>query len=182
MAPEKGVNAIYEMAEIIPHVEKRNLELIRGAGPRGTLVMSRISSVSASLNAVPSECEVYLDRRMVPGETEADIRAEMDESSGAKMRPGRWKHSAGGAGPAWISTYRPFHAAWRIDLDHELTRACRAAYQAYFGSAPVEYDFWDFSTNAVASVGLGIPTIGFGPGEHKLAHMGQRELPGERDR
>ncbi|HMU94504.1 MAG TPA: M20/M25/M40 family metallo-hydrolase, partial [Anaerolineales bacterium] len=60
-APEKGVNAIYEMAEIIQRVDKTNLELMKKGTPRGTLVMSRISSVSASLNAVPSECEVYLD-------------------------------------------------------------------------------------------------------------------------
>jgi putative selenium metabolism hydrolase len=65
-APEKGINAIYEMAEIIQRVEKTNVELMKKDGPRGTLVMSRISSTSASLNAVPSECEVYLDRRMVP--------------------------------------------------------------------------------------------------------------------
>ena len=47
-APEKGLNAIYEMAEIIQRVEKTNLELMKRDGPRGTLVMSRISSVSVS--------------------------------------------------------------------------------------------------------------------------------------
>jgi acetylornithine deacetylase/succinyl-diaminopimelate desuccinylase-like protein len=35
----------------------------------------------------------------------------------------------------------------------------------------MDYDFWDFSTNAVTPVSMGIPTIGFGPGEYKLAHM-----------
>src|SRR5829696_8332847 len=78
-APEKGVNAIYEMAEIIQRVERKNAELLKQDAPRGTLVMSKISSVSASLNAVPSECEVYLDRRMIPGETEDNIRKEMDQ-------------------------------------------------------------------------------------------------------
>lgn len=170
-APEKGVNAIYEMAEIIQRVEKRNLELMRGAGPRGTLVMSRISSVSASLNAVPSECEVYLDRRMVPGETEADIRAEMDQIIRGKNAIWEVETLHRRSWTGLEIAYRPSHAAWRIGLDHALTQACITAYQAYFGSAPAEYDFWDFSTNAVASVGLGIPTIGFGPGAHKLAHM-----------
>ncbi len=61
--------------------------------------------------------------------------------------------------------------AWRIDIDHELTKACIAAYQENFGNEPADYDFWDFSTNAVTPVSLGIPTIGFGPGEYKLAHM-----------
>jgi len=39
-----------------------------------------------------------------------------------------------------------------------------------FGSDP-ELDYWDFSTNAVTTTAMGIPTIGFGPGECKLAHM-----------
>jgi putative selenium metabolism hydrolase len=170
-APERGVNAIYEMAEIIQRVEKKNIELMKKDGPRGTLVMSRISSISASLNAVPSECEVYLDRRMVPGETEDDIRNEMEQiiqGKNATWEVGTLRRKS------WTGldiTYQPFHLAWRIDLDHELTKACIAAYRAYFGSEPAEYDFWDFSTNAVASVGMGIPTIGFGPGENKLAHM-----------
>ena len=68
-------------------------------------------------------------------------------------------------------TYQPFHSAWKIDLDHELTQACIAAYRENFDSEPTEFDFWDFSTNAVTPVSMGIPTIGFGPGEYKLAHM-----------
>ncbi len=39
-------------------------------------------------------------------------------------------------------------------LKHELTKACITAYQAYFGSEPVEYDFWDFSTNAVRAIAV----------------------------
>ena len=170
-APEKGVNAIYEMAEIIQRVDKTNRELMKQGDRRGTLVMSRISSVSASLNAVPSECEVYLDRRMAPGETEEDIQQEMDkivQGKNATWEIGTlYKKS-------WTGhdiTYAPFHPAWKIDVNHELSKACIAAYQECFGNAPDKFDFWDFSTNAVTPVRLGIPTIGFGPGEYKLAHM-----------
>ena len=170
-APEKGVNAIYEMAEIIQRVEQRNQQLMKKEAPRGTLVMSRISSISASLNAVPSECEVYLDRRTIPGESEEDIRKEMDrliEGKRATWEVGTLHRKS------WTGmdiTYEPFHEAWKIEIDHELTRACVAAYQDTFGSATSAFDFWDFSTNAVTPVSLGIPTIGFGPGEYKLAHM-----------
>lgn len=170
-APEKGLNAIYEMAEIIQRVEKANAELMKKDKPRGTLVMSRISSVSASLNAVPSECEVYLDRRTVPGETEADVKQEMDgliQGKKATWEVGTlYRKSWTGMG----IKYEPFHSAWKIDLDHELTKACIAAYHENFGHEPTEFDFWDFSTNAVTPVSMGIPTIGFGPGEYKLAHM-----------
>jgi putative selenium metabolism hydrolase len=170
-APEKGVNAIYEMAEIIQRVEKTNAELMKKDGPRRTLVMSRISSTSASLNAVPSECEVYLDRRIVPGETKEAIRQEMDQiiqGKNATWEVGTLHRKS------WTGmeiNYEPFHLAWKIDLDHALTRACIAAYHENFGSDPSEYDFWDFSTNAVTPVSMGIPTVGFGPGEYKLAHM-----------
>ena len=170
-APEKGINAIYEMAEIIQRVEKANAELMKKDKPRGTLVMSKISSTSASLNAVPSECEVYLDRRTVPGETEDAIKKEMDQlvqGKNATWEVGTLQRKS------WTGmdiTYEPFHSAWKIDLNHELTQACLAAYRENFGSEPSEYDFWDFSTNAVTPVSMGIPTIGFGPGEYKLAHM-----------
>ena len=170
-APEKGVNAIYEMAEIIQRVEKVNQKLMEKEKPRGTLVMSRISSLSASLNAVPSECEVYLDRRTVPGETEADIRAEMDE-----IIRGKNAHWEVGTlhRKSWTGLdihYEPFHPAWKIEMDHPLTQACLRAYKDAFGQPSVTFDFWDFSTNAVTPISMGIPTIGFGPGEYKLAHM-----------
>ena len=170
-APEKGINAIYEMAEIIQRVNTTNLELMEKDGFRGTLVMSRISSVSASLNAVPSECEVYLDRRLMPGETEDDIKQEMEQL--IKGKNAIWEvgtlHRKSWTGME--IKYEPLHLAWRIDLSHDLTKACIAAYQENFGNEPTEYDFWDFSTNAVTPVSMGIPTIGFGPGEYKLAHM-----------
>lgn len=178
-APEKGLNAIYEMAEIIQRVEKRNHELMRQPAPTATLVMSRISSISASLNAVPSSCEVYLDRRMVPGETADDIKREMDgliAGKRATWQVGTLQRTS------WTGReirYEPFHLAWRIGAEHALTQACIAAYRAYFGREPGGFDFWDFSTNAVTPVSLGIPTIGFGPGEHKQAHMCNENCPVE---
>jgi putative selenium metabolism hydrolase len=170
-APEKGVNAIYEMAEIIQRVERTNLELMSKGELHGSLVMSKISSVSASLNAVPSECEVYLDRRMIPGETEEDINQEMERL--VKGKSAAWEIGTL-CRKSWTGMevqYKPFHLAWRIDLASKLAKACISAYQDNFGREPTEYGFWDFSTNAVTPVSMGIPTIGFGPGEYKLAHM-----------
>ena len=170
-APEKGVNAIYEMAEIILRVERTNLELMQKPGRRGTLVMSQITSTGVSLNAVPSRCEAYLDRRMVPGETEQTIRDEMDRiiaGVNATWEIGTLHRRT------WTGaelTYEPFHLAWEISLEHDLTRAFIEASSEVFGHSPDQFDYWDYSTNAVVTVRLGIPTIGFGPGEPKLAHM-----------
>jgi putative selenium metabolism hydrolase len=170
-APEKGVNAIYEMAEIIQRVEQTNLDLMKKEGRKGTLVLARISSTGVSLNAVPSECEIYLDRRMVVGETEEDLRAELERITAGKKATWEIDSVQRTTWTGEAITYKPLHSAWEIERDHPLSEACIRAYKKVFGREHGEFDYWDFSTNAVALIPLGIPTIGFGPGEQKLAHM-----------
>jgi len=169
-APEKGLNAVYEMAQIIQRIEKINKSLQAAGKDHGTLVLSKISSSSESLNAVPSECEIYLDRRLALGETQETVKKEMESAINGKKAT--WEigtlHRKSWTG--MDITYDPLHNPWQIELDHPLTKACFKAYSSCFDSEP-ELDFWDFSTNAVTTVDMGIPTIGFGPGEYKLAHM-----------
>ncbi|MCI8455316.1 MAG: YgeY family selenium metabolism-linked hydrolase [Lachnospiraceae bacterium] len=169
-APEKGLNAVYEMAEIIQRVEALNKKLHDREGG-GTIVLSDISCVSASLNAVPSECEIYLDRRLRLGETVEQVKGELDgliSGKRASWEPGTLRHTS------WRGTsllYTPAHEPWKIAKEHPLTQACCDAYEAVFGQKPDRFDFWDFGTNAVVPVSMGVATIGFGPGEYKLAHM-----------
>lgn len=175
--PDQGVNAIYEMAEIIQRVKATHQSLQPVGSRRGSLVLSDIKSKAASLNAVPTSCQIYLDRRTVPGETEALIQAEMEFILQGKK--GTWKYDEMQR-IAWTGksfTYRPVHDAWSIDLDHPLVRSCQQAYQICFDHNPEEYVFWDFSTNAVTPISLGIPTIGFGPGDFHLAHMRDEHIP-----
>ena len=169
-APEKGVNAIYEMARIIPRIERLSADLLASPESSGTLVASQITSKSASLNAVPFECEIYLDRRLAVGESVETVEGEMAslvEGLRASWEIGTLERKSW-TGMAVL--YDPVHMPWQIQEDHPLFRACTRAYEGMFGSAP-ELDFWDFSTNAVTTTAMGIPTIGFGPGDHKLAHM-----------
>lgn len=176
-APEKGMNAVYEMAEIIQRVERTHQNLTVKDGLKGSLVLSRVSSVSASLNAVPSACEIYLDRRTIPGETATTVQREIEaiiEDKSASWEIGTLHRKS------WTGMdieYQPFHEPWKIDPDHELTQACTKAYQKNFGHEPTEFGFWDFSTNAVTPVSMGIPTIGFGPGDYQLAHMRDEHCP-----
>ena len=169
-APDKGINAVYEMAEIITRVEQLNKRLGEKEG-QGTIALTNISCVSASLNAVPSECEIYLDRRLRLGESVEQVRKELDEliaGKRASWESGTLRHTS------WKGAelvYEPAHDPWKIDLEHPLTLKCNEAYEAVFGKAPEKYDFWDFGTNAVVPVSMGVPTIGFGVGEYKLAHM-----------
>lgn len=170
-APEKGVNAVYEMAEIIQRVEQTNLNLKEINGRKGTLVLSQISSTSVSLNAVPSECEIYLDRRMVMGETEETVKAEMEAIIAGK--DAAWEidtvHRTSWTGEP--VTYHPLHSAWQIERDHHLTQSLIHACTDVYKEEPGELIYWDFSTDAVALISRNVPCIGFGPGDSKLAHM-----------
>lgn len=169
-APEKGKNAVYEMAEIIQRVERLNQTLME-EGQGGTVVLSDVSCVAASLNAVPSQCEIYLDRRLGPEETLEQVRGEMDALIAGK--DAEWKvgtlHHISWKGEAL--DYEPMHDPWKIDREHPLTWALRKAVEDVTQQPVTQYDYWDFGTNAVTPISLGIPCIGFGPGEYKLAHM-----------
>lgn len=170
-APEKGKNAVYEMAEIIQRVEKLNESLFAKGDPHGTIVLSDISSVEASLNAVPTECTIYLDRRLAIGESLEDVKQEMDgliEGKSASWDVGTLRHTS------WTGeelVYEPMHEPWEIAKDHPLTQALIASCTEIQGHSQEEFDFWDFGTNAVTPISMGIPCIGFGCGEYKLAHM-----------
>lgn len=179
-APEKGVNAVYLMADIISRVDQLNQRLARQAAG-GTVVLSDISSVSASLNAVPSSCTIYLDRRLGLSESLAQVEAEMAEliaGVDASWQVGTLEHISWTGRPL---TYRPMHQPWQIAPDHALSKALRQSVEAVCGNRPQDI-YWDFGTNAITPVELGIPTIGFGPGEYKLAHMVDEHCPVEQIR
>jgi putative selenium metabolism hydrolase len=170
-APEKCVNAVYEMAEIISRVDALNKSLYKPDEAHGTVVLSEITSESVSLNAVPSECGIYLDRRLAVGETLEQVASEMDgliAGKRASWEVGTLYHTTWTGKPL---VYEPMHNPWKIEKDHSLTQAMIRAIEAVSGSAPQTFDFWDFGTNAITPVAMGIPCIGFGPGEYKLAHM-----------
>lgn len=169
-APEKGKNTVYEMAEIIQRVEKLNQSLYK-EGPHGTIVLSDISCISASLNAVPSACSIYLDRRLALGESLNQVKNEMNDLIAGKdafWEVGTLIHQSWKGKELY---YEPMHDPWIIEKEHPLTQALIHAYEKVYQAEVDKFDFWDFGTNAITPVALCIPTIGFGPGEYKLAHM-----------
>lgn len=166
--PQLGENAVYEMAGLVRRVEKRNAKLQNSGG--GTLTLTSIRCTSASPNAVPDSCTIRLDRRLAFGETYQDAAAEMDLLVHGKQASWSYDELRMKSWTGHEIHYKPMHQPWRIATDHALTNLCAAAYQsALHGKAPV-FGYWDFSTNAVAPISLGIPTIGFGPGDPAQAH------------
>ena len=72
--PELGVNAIYRMAAVLPLIERYAEELRASrSDPRlgpPTLSVGRIEG-GTSVNTVPDQCRIEIDRRLLPGEKAA---------------------------------------------------------------------------------------------------------------
>jgi succinyl-diaminopimelate desuccinylase len=90
-SPERGVNAFEGMAALVHHLQpfKRRLAAAsrRWRGPDGRPRQPTVSvggvfagGVDQKVNTVPARARFSIDRRLVPGETIAEARAELEEA------------------------------------------------------------------------------------------------------
>ena len=177
-APERGDNPIYKMCRLVEEVEKLNTRLRDDAFlGKGTIAVTEIRSLSPSLCAVPGACSIHLDRRLTTGETKETAVAEVKALAGAE---GAEVEILNYDTPSYTGLRYPmekYYPTWVLDEAHPLARAAIATYETLWKKAPV-VDKWTFSTNGVGSMGLmGVPTIGFGPGEEDVAHSVVDRVP-----
>jgi acetylornithine deacetylase/succinyl-diaminopimelate desuccinylase len=80
-SPDKGDNALYKAASLLLMIEKRHRMLAAASHPllgSPSLTVTRIHGGHAD-NVVPDSCELLLDRRMLPGESEDDVRIQFEK-------------------------------------------------------------------------------------------------------
>ena len=141
--PDLGVDAIAKMGHVLVALEELDRRL--QAGRRHPLVGT--GSLHASLieggqefSSYPARCLLTGERRTLPGETAAEIGADL-------------RHAAGDAELRLLVSREPFEA----DEGHELVRAVKAAAGV---SGAVGLPFW---TDAALIATAGIPSVLFGP-------------------
>lgn len=181
-APERGDNAIYKMAPIIKGIEKLNEKLLNDEFlGKGTVVVSRVSSVSPSLCAVPDRCSIYLDRRLTFGETETTAISELREvaaETGVKAEIVVPEYKM----PAYTGKIYPtkkYYPTWKLEQNHPAVSRAEKTFVELFNALP-KTDKWTFSTNGAAIMGMHeIPCIGFGPGNEEQAHAPNEWTPVE---
>lgn len=104
--PDLGLNAIYQAAKLIPHIEACHARLRERVHPLvgpPSLTVTRVMAGVAD-NMVPASCELTFDRRMVPGEQEDVALAEIEAllaaiqaSEGVELEIAALKPTTGGA-------------------------------------------------------------------------------------
>ena len=171
-APERGINAIYRMSEIIQEVRELGNHLHHDPFlGQGTLVVSEIFFKSPSRCAVPDMCAISIDRRLTDGEDYLQaLRQIRDLPSCQKYEANVTMYSYDT--PSYTGLTYPsdcFFPTWVIPEDAAPKRALVEVHRAMYGEPFV--DKWTFSTNGVSIMGrYGIPCIGYGPGREKEAH------------
>ena len=176
-----GINAIYLLLPVIKGI--KNLEPKLGDDPflgNGKITVSDMKVQTPSLNAVPDEAVIYIDRRMTFGETqEAAIKQIEDlipEESKARVKVEKLFYNE----PSYTGFVFPvdkYFPAWALPDEHELVQAGLNTAKL-IGLPEHPSGKWAFSTNGIYWGGKAkIPAIGFGPGDEVTAHTVLDSLP-----
>ena len=145
---------------------------------RCTIEVTKVECDTPSLNTIPGAATITCDRRISRGESIEALLAEIEpmisDVKGASARIDREE----------VTTYTGYHIecvdyfpSWVLEEEHPLIQAGVAAYREMFGGEP-EVGRWDFCTNATHLCGrMGIPAIGYGPGDSSLCHSTDDKVP-----
>lgn len=173
-APERGDNAVYKMMRLVADIEALNENGLAHDDflGKGTCAVTDISCHTPSLCAVPDACRIHIDRRLTHGETkEIAIQQikDLPNFDPASMTVKMLTYDR----PSYkgkVLTTEKYYPTWVLPEDHVLVQAALRAGERVLERKP-RADKWVFSTNGVSSMGqLGIPTIGFAPGNEEDAH------------
>ncbi len=175
-SPEVGINAVEKMAEALPYINKLEMPLDELLG-RGLMVLTDIiSRPYPGVSVVPDLCRATFDRRLLVGETIESVVQHVSGCLDALRKQDPEFEARVSIAQADHSTYTgysvkapKFAPAWKFEREHPLVRLSAQALR----KAGIEFSIgaYAFCTNGSYSAGkLGIPTVGFGPGEENQAH------------
>lgn len=192
-----GDNAIYKLLPVIAGIRDLDPHLrMHDFLGKGTITVSDMRVSTPSINAVPDEATIFIDRRITFGDTLESALAEVQAIIDAAQDAGRRMQDAGrgtqDAAPSHVlrpasiqlellkydvPSYTGFKLvvdkyfpAWALDESHPLVQAALATTELAFGQRAATGK-WDFSTNGTYWAGIaGIPAVGFGPGDERHAH------------
>ena len=180
-----GDNAVYKMMSIITQIRELDRRMRFGMGYHPiqgypSIAVTDVNARTASLNAVPDQFTIYLDRRITLNEPRDEVIETIKGLIPDYLQDEIHVEELFYDAPSYTGFVFPvskFYPPWLLDDAHPLTRAGQSTIEALWGERR-ELGTWDFSTNGTYWAGkAGIPSIGFGPGDEKTAHMRDENVP-----
>lgn len=169
-----GDNAIYKLLPIIAGIRDLDAKLpTHDFLGKAVVTVSDMKVSTVSLNAVPDEATIFIDRRVTFGETKESAIAAIDALIPNDQRDKIKLEELFYDEPSYTGFVFPvdkYYPAWALDEAHPLVQAGQNAIQQLW-SETRPTGKWAFSTNGTYWAGkAGIPSIGFGPGDEIYAH------------
>ena len=180
-----GDNAVYKMMAVITQIRELDRRMRFGMGYHPvqgypSIAVTNVEARTASLNAVPDQFTIYLDRHITSNEPRDEVIAQIKGLIPDYLQDEIHVEELFYDTPSYTGFTFPvskFYPPWFLDADHPLVDAGQQTVQALWG-AQRELGTWDFSTNGTYWAGkAGISSIGFGPGDEKNAHTIQEHVP-----
>ena len=176
-----GDNAIYKVLPIIAGVRDLNDQLHTDSFlGQGRITVSITESRSPSLNAVPDECTIYIDRRLTFGESKEEALAQVEAMIPSEHKDAIQVEMMFYDTPSYTGFVYPvekYFPAWALDESHPFVQAGLRANLQLWGGTP-KTGRLNFSTNGTYWMGkANIPTIIFAAGVETTAHSLLDQVP-----
>lgn len=180
--PWLGQNAAHKMMPVLEAVEE--LQRALPSHPlleRSTVALTGLATRPADGSRIPDRCVATIDRRYLPGESldavvgqMRTILSQVTQRDPSFLGDVRIREEVETTWTGLVREVPKVMAPWLTRDDHPMVRRALEALRGV-GQQP-RLDKWAFGTDGSYAAGaLGLPTIGYGPGEETTSHT-----PGER--
>ncbi len=180
-----GDNAVYKMISIINLIREldRRMRFGQGAHPilgHPSIAITDVTARTNSLNAVPDQFTIFIDRRITISESHDDVINLIKGLIPDYLQEEIIVEELFYDTPSYTGFKFPlakYFPSWLQEENHPLVVAGQNTIKDLWGEER-PLGCWDFSTNGTYWAGkAGIPSIGFGPGDEKFAHTFMEHVP-----
>jgi succinyl-diaminopimelate desuccinylase len=181
--PHLAANPHYGAAAFLAQLPTLTMSLDPTLGA-STVAPTLYHTDQISPNVIPGEVYLTLDWRNVPGESSPEIVAKVQHLLDHCLAAARLHDLQATVEVAthelitytgMAETFPSILPSFLLPEDHFLLQAARTALSDALGRDG-GIDIWRFATDGGHLMAAGIPTIGFGPGDERLAHTNQERI------
>lgn len=175
--PQAGYNAVYAMSEFIQRLRKSSPPNHNFLGDGISELTDITSAPYPGVSVVPYYSRATIDRRLLVNETKESVLSLYEELCQELTETDEKLKIEFSIAHGKATTYtgkaiagERFFPAWLMKENSEIVQIAKEALKEA-GTEPI-ISKYSFCTNGSMSAGIkGIPTIGFGPGLERLAHI-----------
>ena len=165
--PEKGTNAIWNMVELLNQLKNIKFQrLSHELFSHPTLNLGTISG-GATHNIVPAKCEVKLDIRYLPGETEKEIVGNINDIITSIK-----KNNPTSKFDITVDAHLP---PTQMPADNPLVNIIAMHSESVLGAKPIPMGFSGVTVTKQL-IEKGIMAVGFGPGDEDQSHIANESI------